>query len=305
MATRQAQSKEPISKIGIWLAAIRPKTLLLSLSPVLLAALIAAKDAEPMLWLLLPVIMIAAMCIQIATNLWNDAADSDSGLDDQHTRLGPPRMTSLGLLSPQQIRIAVFIFLGIAAVAGLVLVSFGGLLILVIGGFGLLCALAYSSGPYPIAASPFGEIFVLAFFGLLAVGGSHYLLTGSWSETAMLAGLYAGLPAAAVLTVNNHRDRVGDREGGRKTLAILLGPELTKIFYTLIMSLSAFGPLQLGQGTLSSMVASSALLLVALALPVRALWTVDAGPLLNKVLAQTAAYQLIWVALFGLWLFSA
>jgi 1,4-dihydroxy-2-naphthoate octaprenyltransferase len=290
--------------IGIWLAAIRPKTLLLSLGPVMLAALIAGKESPSTHWYLLPIIALSAMAIQIATNLWNDAADSDSGLEDQSTRLGPPRMTSMGLLSVRQVRFAAFLFLTIASLCGLSLVFAGGLPILAIGLAGIICALAYSSGPYPIAASPFGEIFVLAFFGLFAVGGSYYLLTGVWSQLALVAGLYAGLPAAAVLVVNNHRDRIGDEQGGRRTLAILLGPKNTKIFYSAVMSLSAIGPAHLGQGSIEAVVASALLLAIVLVVPVRSFWQAKDGPSLNKVLGLTAAFQLIWIALFGIWLFS-
>lgn len=305
MAPQQAPSNAPSGMIGIWLAAIRPKTLLLSLGPVILAAIIAIHEDAITSWYLLPVIAFAAMAIQIATNLWNDAADSDSGLDDQTKRLGPPRMTSMGLLNTQQVRSAAFLFLALASLSGLFLVFAGGLPILGIGLAGIICALAYSSGPYPIAASPFGEAFVLAFFGLFAVAGSHYLLTNSWSHLAIMAGLYAGLPAAAVLTVNNHRDRVGDEQGGRRTLAILLGPHATKIVYTALMSLSALGPLHLGHGSVTAVAASALLVVISLAVPIRSLWQSTDGPSLNKVLGLTAAFQLIWIAIFGIWLFSA
>ncbi len=304
MAPRQAPSNVPSGMIGIWLAAIRPKTLLLSLGPVMLAALIAGKESTSTHWYLLPIIALSAMAIQIATNLWNDAADSDSGLDDQATRLGPPRMTSLGLLSVKQVRFAAYLFLAVASLCGLSLVFAGGLSILAIGLAGIICALAYSSGPYPIAASPFGEIFVLTFFGLLAVGGSYYLLTGVWSHLALMAGLYAGLPAAAVLIVNNHRDRIGDEQGGRRTLAILLGPKNTKIFYSAVMSLSALGPAHLEQGSIEAGMASALLLAIALVLPIRTFWQAKDGPSLNTVLGLTAAFQLIWIAVFGIWLFG-
>ncbi|HAT85348.1 MAG TPA: 1,4-dihydroxy-2-naphthoate octaprenyltransferase [Rhizobiales bacterium] len=304
MAPQQAPNNAPSGMIGIWLAAIRPKTLLLSLGPVILSALIGGREGSLTYWYLFPIIALAAMAIQIATNLWNDAADSDSGLDDQTTRLGPARMTSMGLLSAQQVRLAALLFLAIASLCGLFLVFAGGWPILAIGLAGIICALAYSSGPYPIAASPFGEAFVLAFFGLFAVAGSHYLLTGFWSQMALVAGLYAGLPAAVVLIMNNHRDRIGDEQGGRRTLAILLGPQPTKIFYTALMSVSSLGPLHLGHGSVTAIAASALLFVIALTLPIRSLWHAADAQSLNKILSQTAAFQLMWIVIFGIWLFS-
>ncbi|MCV6600853.1 MAG: 1,4-dihydroxy-2-naphthoate octaprenyltransferase [Cohaesibacter sp.] len=287
-----------------WLAAMRPKTLSLSLGPVVLALMIAISEGQNVPWFVSALILIAVLCIQIATNLWNDAADAASGLDDRATRLGPPRMTSLGLLRPIEVRIASFAFLALAALCGLWLIHFGGWPIFAIGAMGIICALLYSSGPYPIAASPFGECLVLIFFGLLAVAGSHYLLTGMWSSFAFLAGFYAGLPAAGVLTINNHRDREGDIKGGRKTLAILLGHDQTQHFYMLIMSLSAFGPWHLSHFSTNGLLISCLLLVVVWLIPIRALRHIERGQGLNKVLAQTAAFQMLWIALFGIVLFA-
>ena len=164
-------------------------------------------------WLVFPIIILSSVSIQIATNLWNDAADASSGLDQASERLGPPRATSLGLLKAWHVRLAAFLFLLLAALCGLYLVYVGGWPILLIGIVGIICAFGYSSGPYPISGSPYGEVFVIIFFGIMAVMGSAYLLTGTWSEVSFWAGFYIGLPAAAVLVVNNYRDRVGDEKG--------------------------------------------------------------------------------------------
>jgi 1,4-dihydroxy-2-naphthoate octaprenyltransferase len=99
--------------------------------------------------------------------------------------------------------------------------------ILVGGAVSILCGWLYSSGPRPIAATPFGELFVLVFFGFFAVGGAYWLAIGRLDAVALVAGAALGLFAAAVLLVNNHRDRVEDVCKGRRTLAIVLGPRAT------------------------------------------------------------------------------
>lgn len=294
------------SLLAIWLMAIRPKTLILSISPVLLAGLLALEQSAPVVWFNLPIIILSAMTIQIATNLWNDAIDATSGLDQAHERLGPPRVTSLGYLPAATVRKASVLSLVVASLCGLYLVISGGLPILVIGVVGIVCAFAYSSGPYPISASPYGEVFVVIFFGIMSVMGSFYLLTGEWAQLAHWAGLYIGLPAAAVLTVNNHRDRVGDEKGGRRTLAIQIGPQATLRLYAIFLLVSAMGLVHvfsfIDNGTLSliSLLVSAGLMIVALVWPIRQLFQTKSGTELNRCLASTSQFQLLWLGAFGL-----
>ena len=298
------QNRIDISPLQIWLMASRPKTLILSLGPVLLAGLLALEGNAPVNWLLFPIILISAGAIQIATNFWNDAADAASGLDNASERLGPPRITSMGLASVEAVRMAAFFCLLLSAACGLYLVLAGGWPILLIGIVGILCAFGYSSGPYPISGSPFGELFVIVFFGIMSVMGSMYLLTGDWSATSFWAGLYIGLPAAAVLTVNNHRDRVGDKEGGRKTLAILLGPQKTKRLYALLLLVSCIGLIHVfnifEQDTLKlpSLAVSAALMVYAIAVPIRKLFLAKSPAELNGCLLQTSMFQLAWIVAF-------
>ena len=128
----------------------------------------------------------------------------------------------------------------LAAVAfGLVAVVYGGASILAIGLASLLAAWGYSYGPWPICASRFGEVFVVVFFGAVATTGIVWLGVHQADATSALLGLAIGLPAAAVLTVNNHRDRVQDAASGRRTLAIFLGPDATPYLYVLELGAAA------------------------------------------------------------------
>jgi len=226
------------SASALWLG-IRPKTLTMSLMPILVAYSLASVFGNIINPEALAIITVAALSIQIATNLHNDAADYLNGTDDTN-RIGPTRITQSGLSSPEQTRKASYVFFGIAFLCGLYLVWIGGWPIALIGATSLIAGLGYSAGPYPISRSPFGELFVLVFFGFIAVSGTYFLLTGEWSEKSLLAGLCIGSHACAVLLINNYRDLENDKVAGRKTLAILIGPNFSKILYAILMLLPFF-----------------------------------------------------------------
>ena len=234
--------------------------------------------------------MLAALCcallIQAGTNLYNDAADAENGTD-QPDRIGPMRVSAAGWADPASVRRAAMISFALAFMLGIYLVSLGGWPIMAIGLASLLAGWSYSGGPYPISHSPLGEVFVLAFFGLVAVTGSHWLQSGTWSNTAVLAGLVVGLPAAAVLMINNYRDLEGDRRSGRRTVAVLIGRGRSRRLYALMMLLPfAVLPLIALHGLKGAM-------LGVLALPIsvsliRRLFRNSPGLNMNALLAGTA-----------------
>ena len=215
---------------GVWVQGARPRTLARSVTPVAvgLAYAIAAYGSVAPAPILAA--LASAVSIQIATNLANDSADGGKGADGPD-RLGPMRLVGAGLMSAPQVRRGAIVASIAAALFGLVAVVHGGWPILAIGIASLLAAWGYSYGPAPISASPLGEVFVIAFFGVAATTGIVWLGVHRIDATAILLGIAIGLPAAAVLTVNNHRDRVQDRISGRRTLAILLGPTATPYLY--------------------------------------------------------------------------
>ena len=205
-----------------WWLAIRPKTLSVSVVPVLVGTSLAWSQQAAVLWLPALVALLAALLIQVGTNLHNDVADFERGADGPQ-RLGPPRATAMGWLAATAVRRGAWIAFALAFNLGVYLVHHGGWPIVVIGLASLAAGWAYSGGSRPIAGTAFGESFVLLFFGVVAVSGSYYLQTLSLAPAAVLAGAIVGLPAAAVITVNNTRDRESDARVGRRTLAVLCG----------------------------------------------------------------------------------
>jgi 1,4-dihydroxy-2-naphthoate polyprenyltransferase len=263
----------------------------LSLTPVAVGAAIAWAEAARPRWLPVVVAAAAACLIQAATNLYNDAADFRRG-GDTSARVGPKRVTAAGLVSAAEVsRAALLCFLGAAAM-GAYLAWVGGWPILVLGLAAIASGWAYSGGPAPISYSALGELFVLVFFGLAAVGGTYWLAASAVSLAALVAGGALGGFAAAVLLVNNHRDRDEDARVGRRTLAIALGVEATKWLYAALM-LAPFVLLAPLSRLLPGSHVAAALICAPFALLVVArLFREPSGAGLNTTLAQTAQVQI-------------
>lgn len=272
-----------------WLAAIRPKTLGLSVSPVLVGAALAVSEGHAFRPLPFLLALAAAMLIQAGTNLHNDVADYRKGTDGAD-RLGPPRATAEGWLSPGAVERGAWLAFGLAFLLGIGLAVIGGWPIVLLGLASLAAGAAYSGGPWPLSSLPVGELFVFLFFGLAAVGGSYYLQTGTLGASVLLAGAVMGLPAAAVLVVNNYRDRFSDQRAGRRTLAVLLPGWASRWEYAALL----LGPFlllpRLYHGSWLALV-PAAVALPALRLVWRLFHEAD-GTALNGVLAGTAGLQL-------------
>ena len=294
-----SRSNRAVSRLGVWIAATRPRTLSMALAPVFVGACFAAGLTGR---LSLPPVLAAALsavCIQIATNLFNDARDFERG-GDGPDRLGPQRAAASGLLTPGEIKRAASGFFALAALGGLYLVAVGGWPILLLGLLSLLSGWAYTGGPAPLSYTPLGELFVIAFFGLGAVGGTFWLAAGTMAPEPLLAGLALGLFAAGVLMVNNYRDSAADARVGRRTLAIVAGPRPSRLLYAAMM-LAPF----LLLAFLVANVPHGALWLAFGALPmavalVRRLSVEPPGPGLNVLLARTAQTQALFALLLGL-----
>ncbi|MCB1533576.1 MAG: 1,4-dihydroxy-2-naphthoate octaprenyltransferase [Rhodoblastus sp.] len=288
-------SADASSSLKLWLAGARPQTLVLSLTPIAVGAAYAQAIFHRLA--VIPVIaaIISAVAIQIATNLANDSADGMRGADGAE-RLGPTRLVGAGLMSAERVRRGALFASFVAALAGAVVVAYGGFPILAIGLASLLCAWAYSWGPAPISASPLGEIFVILFFGVAAFAGTVWIAADAIDTTAILLGIATGLPAAAVLTVNNHRDRAQDAKNGRRTLAILVGERGTVLLYGFELASAA---LLAGSAlwTLSRLAALIALIGVATAI-MRAAMLAQAqiSRALNMHLIATVRFQIALAA---------
>jgi 1,4-dihydroxy-2-naphthoate polyprenyltransferase len=161
-----------------WLLAFRPKTLTAAIVPVLVATALAFADQQTVKYWVTAFALLSATFIQIGTNFINDAIDFKKGADT-HERVGPKRVTQSGLLSEKKVLLGGFICFALATLFGVPLVIEGGVPILIIGLISLAMGYCYTGGPYPLAYRGLGDLFVLIFFGLVAVCGTYYLHAGS------------------------------------------------------------------------------------------------------------------------------
>lgn len=286
-----------VSRQQAWLLAARPKTLPAAVAPVIVGIGLALQAGE---FRVLPALgaLIGALLLQIGVNFANDYFDHVSGID-QSDRTGPVRVTQSGLIPPEQVRTGMIVVFGLASLVGVYLIIAGGWPIVIVGLASILAALAYSAGPFPLASNGLGDPFVFIFFGLVAVGGTYYVQAQELTTLALLAAIPPGLLITAIIVVNNLRDIKTDRRAGKKTLAVLLGPDGARIEYVLLLAASYLVPPLLWIFDLLSVWALLPLLTIPLAVMViREMYRLE-GRTLNQTLAGTARLALIFSVLFA------
>lgn len=291
--------RNSIGKIKTWILAGRPKTLPASILPVLMGTAMAYSNGVHH-FLSAFLALLAALLIQIGTNLVNDYADFKKGTDDED-RIGPMRVTQAGLVTPVQMRWAIGIIFSAAVLVSLYLVYRGGWPIIIIGIFCILSGIFYTAGPYPLGYLGLGDIFVLIFFGPVALAGTYYVqaLTIDW--VIIFAGFGPGFLSVAILTVNNLRDIEGDRKAGKKTLAVRFGRNfaVNEYFYSLL--LACFIPVFILITTRRYSLATLAVLTLFFSTkPLKTVFSKTDGPSLNNALADTGKLLLIYGILFSI-----
>jgi 1,4-dihydroxy-2-naphthoate octaprenyltransferase len=236
MVSRPAQP----GKARAWLLAARPATLSAAVVPVLVGTAVAAAGGHwrPPAFV---AALIAAILIQVGTNLANDYFDFRKGADTAE-RLGPPRVTQSGLLEPETVRAGMLIAFGLAALIGLYLTYVGGWWILVIGLGCILAGALYTGGPWPLGYHGLGDLTCFLFFGMIAVLGTVYLHTGRVTREAVVASIPVACLVTAILVVNNLRDIDTDRATGKRTFAVLIGRQGTRIEFALLLAVAYLVP---------------------------------------------------------------
>jgi 1,4-dihydroxy-2-naphthoate octaprenyltransferase len=223
------------SSIVKWIHIVRPGTLAAGASPVFIGLMVAAENGS-FDWLIALITFVAAIAIQIASNLINDYYDFKKGLD-KAGRLGPSRAIAEGEVSAKTMKIAIFIDISIAVLCGIYLTLVGGLPILMIGCISLLCAWLYTATPYSLSYLGIADLFVLAFFGPVATVGTAYLQMEQFSEKAFWLGMVCGLISMGILTINNIRDIDSDRQAGKKSMTVRLGKHFGEYEYLILFLL--------------------------------------------------------------------
>ncbi|MCD6200702.1 MAG: 1,4-dihydroxy-2-naphthoate polyprenyltransferase [Bacteroidales bacterium] len=233
-----------MNKLKAWISAFRLRTLPLSLSSIILGGALAYAD-KPFRWQIFLLALVTTLFLQILSNLANDYGDYSHGLDNQE-RVGPQRSVQSGTINPQEMKtgILVFILLSLASGLWLILSSTGmalsveGIVFLVLGLLSIGAAIKYTIGKHPYGYYGLGDLFVFLFFGLTGVLGTYYLITHHLQADLFLPASALGCLSTGVLNLNNMRDLESDRKNGKKTLAVLLGPRLSRYYHLILLTLA-------------------------------------------------------------------
>ena len=220
--------------MGAWLLAIRPKTFGVAVAPVLASLAVCLSDTGSINWLTAFLTALLAIVMQAVTNMENDSGYTKRKAE-RTNRKGLPRATSLGLLSIKDVEKGILVASLLAIGITVYFIYLTHWFFLLVTLFSIAAAYLYMGGPKPIAYSPYGEIVVFIFFGLVATSGTYYLQVQDISVNILLVGCALGLIAAAVLYVNNFRDREHDESIHRYTMAVVLGQSMTIAAYKIML----------------------------------------------------------------------
>ena len=212
-----------------WMLAARPKTLAAAVVPVLVGCALAYYYGA-FQWVPALACLFFAMLMQIAANLINDLFDYLKGSDGED-RVGPLRATAQGWISIPAMKRGIFLVVLLACLIGSTLIFYGGWQMILVGCFCAVFAYFYTSGPYPLAYNGLGDVAVIIFFGLVAVGFTCYVQTLCWTKMIVFSGLATGLVVNTLLVLNNYRDRDTDRKSGKRTVVVRFGETFGRYLY--------------------------------------------------------------------------
>lgn len=296
--------RSPLLPLRAWWLAIRPRTLVAALAPVVVGTALAKAEAgvvDPSMAL---AAFLVALGLQIATNLFNDAHDFQRGTDDER-RIGPTRVVQAGLLSGSAVLGGAWLTYALTTIPAAVLVAKAGWPAAVVLPLAFVSGWAYTGGPKPLGYQGLGELFVFLFFGLAAVSGSAFVQHGRWTLPMLVASTQIGLLAVALIAVNNLRDIEGDTRSGKRTMAVRLGLRGGR----LEIAFAVLAPFALEAYWLATKAWAAAVLpFVAFWIAVsiaRGVATTPPSPEYNRYLAKCGALLLVFsLALAGgLWLY--
>ena len=282
-----------------WFLAFRPKTLPAAIAPVMIGTAMAFGDGVHHLPTAI-LCLLAALAIQVGTNIANDYYDFKRGADTTE-RIGPTRVTQAGLITPSTMRWAFIISFSVSAFLSLWLVYRGGWPIAVIGILAILSGIFYTAGPRPLGYIGLGDLFVLIFFGPVAVAGTYYVQSYEMNMAVILAGIAPGLISVAILTVNNLRDINSDRVAGKRTLAVRFGRSFAISEYLFSIMLASLIPVLI-YGLIQDHIAIlTCVIVIPLAVPIMKIVVIASdGHLLNRALELTGKLLLIYSVIFSI-----
>ncbi len=278
-----------------WFLAARPKTLLASVSPVVIGTAVAIRDGKFHSGAMLAA-LIGAISIQIGTNFCNDYFDFFQGADSD-ARKGPTRAVAAGWIAPRAMAVGTGFMFCITMAATAYLYHRADWPFLLIGVLSVVFGVLYTAGRFSLAYVGLGDPFVLIFFGPVAVAGTYYVQALELNGPILVAGLAPGLIAVGLLVVNNLRDIEEDRAADKRTLAVRFGATFSRVQYMLCMLLAATIPLCLWRMGYPMGILLATLVVLPASLIVFKVWK-HQGHELKPCLGMTAGTLLLYTVLF-------
>jgi len=291
------------TKVGTWqawLIAARPRTLPLSIIPVVVGTVLASITYTASInWYHATLYMLAGICLQIGTNMVNDALDFERGADTAE-RLGPIRATQSGMLSMRQVLGAGVFFMSLAFLFMLPLMWVIGWWLAGLVVICVLCAYLYTGGPYPLAYYGFGDFSAFFFFGIVATLLGYYIQVQFINTAALLVATQIGLLVTVPIAINNLRDYVEDAKAHKNTLVVRYG----RLFGKYEITCLALSPFLLNAQWAFwgySLIAWLPILALPLAtVIIRGVWQLPPGKAYNKLLALSILLHTFFGALLTL-----
>jgi 1,4-dihydroxy-2-naphthoate octaprenyltransferase len=284
--------------VRAWALAARPATLTAAFAPVAVGTACAWR-AGGFRWDAALAALVGAFLIQIATNFANDMYDFQKGADTEE-RLGPVRAAQAGLLTVAQLRRGIVFTVVLALLVGIYLTWVAGPAVVGIGLTSIAAGLAYTGGPFPLAYNGLGDLFVMLFFGFVAVCGTAFVQVLAVPDTAWAASIPLGALATAILAVNNVRDFEGDAKAGKRTLVVRFGRKAGVREYNVLFVTAYAMPIAMFALRLTSLWVLLPLVTIPWAMRLTRSVARDRGPVLNQTLAGTAKLLSVYGILFAI-----
>ncbi|MFZ3576807.1 1,4-dihydroxy-2-naphthoate polyprenyltransferase [Virgibacillus sp. DJP39] len=233
-STKHALNEKP--GFQIWWRLLRPHTLTASFVPVFVGTMLALNETS-LHFLLFLAMLLASILIQAATNMFNEYFDFKRGLDNEES-VGIGGTIVRDGIGPKTVLSLALIFFGVAALLGLYICVETSWWVAAIGLICMLFGYLYTGGPFPIAYTPFGEVFAGFFMGTVIIGISFYIQTSIITANVVWVSIPIAIFIACIMLSNNIRDLDGDKQNGRKTIAILLGRKNAIVLLGILFSVA-------------------------------------------------------------------
>jgi len=223
--------------LQVWWRLLRPHTLTASFIPVFVGTMGAYIIQKELHILLFITMLLAALLIQAATNMFNEYYDFVRGLDTEHS-VGISGTIVRDGIAPKTVLNIAIAFFGIALLLGLYISATTSWWIALIGALSMIVGYLYTGGPYPIAYTPFGEITAGFLMGTVMIAISYFIQTGHVTKEIIFISVPIAILIGTIMLANNIRDLENDKISGRKTIAILLGHKNAVKFFAILFILT-------------------------------------------------------------------